>query len=199
MADTLVLNKSFCAIQIIDWKKSMSLLYQDLAEVVDENYTQYGFDDWCQLSELMRENPSGFVHTSRLKIAIPDIIRLKKYDRLPSRDVKFTRKNIYQHYKRRCCYCGDTFSSKELNLDHVIPKSRGGKTDWLNVVTSCIECNTKKMNRTPEEAGMKLLVKPIKPKWKGSKSFIEFSPYMNIKTSWKKVIDVVYWNSELES
>lgn len=197
MNDVLVLNRNYYAIQIVDWKKAVSLLYQGLADALDEQYVSHGFESWAELSEAMKESPNGFVRSPKFKIAVPDIIRLNKFDRLPKREVKFSRRNIYQHYKYKCCYCGHKFDSKDLNLDHVIPRSRGGKTDWTNIVTSCLECNARKRDRTPEEANMHLLVKPSRPSWKGAQSFIEFPPNMQIRKAWQKVIDACYWDSEL--
>lgn len=196
-ADVLVLNKGFCAIHVADWKQVMSLLFQGHAEAVDENYRTYDFQSWCELSKLMADNPAGFKHTPTLRIAVPEVIRLTRYDRLPSNDVKFTRSNIYSHYDNKCSYCGDKFTTKELNLDHVMPKSRGGKTNWENIVLSCIPCNLRKSDKTPAEAGMKLLVKPSRPRWKGAAHMIMKSP-VQIRQSWSKFIDLAYWDSELD-
>jgi 5-methylcytosine-specific restriction endonuclease McrA len=197
MSNVLVLNRNYYAIQIVDWKKAVSLMYQGLANALDEGYADYCFEDWAQLSEAMKNHPNGFVRSPNVKVAIPDIIRLTKYDRLPKREVKFSRRNIYQHYGYKCAYCGRKFTSHELNLDHVIPRSRGGETGWKNIVTACIECNSRKRDRTPEEAGMHLLIKPTKPTWKGAISFVEFPPSLPIKASWQKIIDSCYWDSEL--
>lgn len=199
MVDTLVLNKNFYAVHVIDWKRALSLLYQGHAQAVDENYAQYDFDDWRELSALMKEHPNGFVRAVNFKIAIPEIIKLTRYDKLPKRDVKFNRRNLYEHYKFKCGYCGEKFDSKELNLDHIVPRSRGGKTTWANIITTCIPCNTKKRDRTPEEAGMNLLVKPTKPRWRGNRSYFKFSVKLPMKKSWQKIIDAKYWNTELES
>jgi 5-methylcytosine-specific restriction endonuclease McrA len=82
-------------------------------------------------------------------------------------------------------------------LDHVIPRSRGGATDWSNIVTSCVPCNLKKGDRTPREAGLPLLVKPSKPRWKGRSSLV-FRSGVRVRQSWQRFIDNIYWNSELE-
>lgn len=198
MNDVLVLNKNFYAIQVVDWKKAVSLLYQGLADALDDNYVKYNFETWAELSKAMKDAPNGFVRSPNFTVAVPDIIVLTKFDRLPKREVKFTRRNIYQHYNHKCCYCGYKFDTKDLNLDHVMPRSRGGKTDWTNIVTSCFECNGRKADRTPEEAGMALLIKPSRPSWKGSRTFIEFPPNMKIRVAWQKVIDSCYWDSELK-
>lgn len=196
--DTLVLNRNFCPIQIIDWKKCISLIYQNAAQSVDENLQTYDFDDWVQLSALMKEHKNGFVHSPSMRVAIPEVIRLTKYDRLPKQEVKFSRRNIYEHYGNKCCYCGKKFRTNELNLDHVLPRSRGGQTNWNNIVLSCIPCNTKKDCRTPEEAKMKLLVKPGRPRWKGATKAVADQAALPIPVSWSKLIDAKYWSTELE-
>jgi 5-methylcytosine-specific restriction endonuclease McrA len=197
MSDVLVLNRSFFAVQIVSWRRAISLVYSNLARVVDEDYRTYSFEDWRELSSILEREPSGFVHTPSFKIAIPDVISLRFFDGLPKAEVKFTRRNIYEHYGYRCAYCGHKFTTSDLNLEHVIPRSRGGKTDWANVVTSCIPCNLKKGSRLPDEAGMKLLVHPSRPKWTGSAA-VAYRPGFRIKASWQRFIDNVYWNSELD-
>lgn len=196
-SDVLVLNRNFYAIHITSWQRAISLVYCDHASVVDEEYKTYNFEDWRALSEEIREHPAGFVRTPTFRIAIPEVIALKFYDKLPPTDVKFTRRNIYDHYNYRCCYCGKRFPTSELNLEHIMPVSRGGKTDWSNIVIACIPCNTQKGDLLPREARMKLLIKPSRPKWKGRVSLV-LRPSIRIKASWQRFIDTIYWNSELE-
>jgi len=197
-SDVLVLNKQFLPIQIADWKQVMSLLFQGHAEAVDANYQTYGYEDWVELSKAMADNPAGFKHTPTLRIAIPEVIRLTRYESMPTSEVKFTRSNVYEHFKNKCSYCGNKFSTKDLNLDHVIPSSRGGRTNWENIVLACIPCNSRKACRTPEEAGMKLLVAPVRPKFKGPAQLLMKIPFKT-QQSWKNFIDMSYWESELES
>lgn len=197
-ADTLVLNKGYYAVHVISWQRAMSLLYQGNATALDQDLIEHSFNDWKELSALMQESPSGFVSTINYRIAIPEVIKLTRFDKLPKAEVKFTRKNIYQHYHFRCCYCGQQFRTEELNLDHVIPRSKGGPTDWTNIVTACVECNSAKRDRTPEEAKMKLLVPATKPRWKGSKSLLDFSSTARVKNVWQRLIDAKYWSTELE-
>lgn len=197
--DVLVLNKNFYAIQIINWQKAMSLLWQSQADALDESLQAYDFNTWKELSQQMAAHPNGFVNTVNFKIAIPEVIKLTKYDRLPKHEVKFTRKNIYQHYGFKCCYCGGKFKTENLNLDHVIPRSKGGPTDWTNIVTACIPCNSKKGDKTPNEVGMKLLVQPNKPKWKGAKSLLCHGNVSPVRTMWQRLIDHKYWSGELDS
>jgi 5-methylcytosine-specific restriction endonuclease McrA len=200
-SDVLVLNRQFYAIQITSWRRALTLLYLDHAHVVDEQYKTYSFEDWRDLSLGIKDHPAGFVTTPSFRIAVPEVIALKVYDKLPASDVKFTRRNIYEHYGYRCyrcCYCGKKFPTQSLNLDHVVPRSRGGPTDWTNIVTSCIPCNLKKANRVPKEAGLKLLMTPSKPKWKGRSSLV-FRANFQVRQSWQRFVDNVYWNSELEN
>lgn len=195
--DTLVLNRYFYAIQIAGWQRAFSLLYAGQASVVDEEYRTYDFESWKELSATMTQAPAGFVHTARYRIAIPDVIALRHYDRLPPMQVKFTRRNIYEHYGYRCCYCGKRFKTEDLNLDHILPRSRGGSSDWNNVVTACISCNTRKANRLPHEAGMQFKVPPSKPRWNGPAALM-FRSGRQVRASWQKFIDTVYWDGELK-
>lgn len=197
MPDVLVLNRQFYAVHITSWRRALSLLYLDHAQVVDEEYRTYSFEDWRQTSQARLEHPGGFISTPSFKIAVPEVIALKLYDHLPDNAVKFTRRNIYDHYGHRCCYCGRKFGTQDLNLDHVVPRSRGGPTNWANIVTSCIPCNLKKGSRTPQEAGLPLLVQPTRPEWKGRSSLV-FRSGVRVRQSWQRFVDSVYWNSELE-
>lgn len=197
MSEVLVLNRQFYAIQITSWRRALTLLYLDHARVVDQNYRTYDFQDWRALSGAITEHPGGFIDTPQFRLAVPEVIALRVYDKLPESDVKFTRRNIYEHYHYRCCYCGEKFSTADLNLDHVTPRSRGGPTNWYNIVTSCIPCNLRKANRLPDEAGMKLLIEPTKPRWKGPASLV-WRSNVRVRRSWQRFIDNVYWNSELE-
>jgi Restriction endonuclease len=119
---------------------------------------------------------------------------LMVYDHLPKKEVKFTRHNIFERDKNTCQYCGHSFERKDLNLDHVIPRDRGGPTTWENIVCSCIECNTRKANRTPQEAVMHLIRKPKRPKWR---PFVQINFSLHHHDSWKHFIDLAYWNVEL--
>ena len=195
-SDVLVLNRSFYAVQSIDWQRAIGLVYLDHARVVDEDYRTYSFDDWRELSSAMVKSPAGVIRTPTFTMAIPEVISLRHFDGIPKTEVKFTRRNIYEHYGYRCAYCGIKFNSSELNLEHVIPRSRGGTTDWSNIVTACISCNCRKGNRLPAEANMALLVRPSRPKWTGAAA-LAFRPGFRLRASWQRFIDNVYWNIEL--
>jgi 5-methylcytosine-specific restriction endonuclease McrA len=113
---------------------------------------------------------------------------------LPKKEVKFTRHNVFERDRNMCQYCGREFDRKDLNLDHVLPRDRGGQTTWENIVCSCIPCNTRKGNRLPHEAGMQLIRKPKRPKWR---PFVNVSFSRRQHDSWKHFLDVAYWNVEL--
>ncbi|MCX7956871.1 MAG: HNH endonuclease [Endomicrobia bacterium] len=197
MTQVLVLNKHFVAISLTSWKRAIRLVYIEHADVVDEEYKTYSFKDWFDISQYMKEHSAGFIYTPSFRIAIPEVIALRNYDKIHFEEPRLTRKNIYEHYGYRCCYCGKKLTMDKLNIDHILPKSRGGKTEWSNIVTSCIECNLKKGNRTPQEAGMKLQIQPFKPHRRLKLVFSLNS--IRIPTSWQKFIDNLYWNVELES
>lgn len=171
MSNVLVLNRNFYAIAVTDWKRAIGLLYLNHAIVVDEGWRTYDFANWIDESEQISSHAAGFVHTPTRRIAVPEVIALKVFGKVPLREVTFTRHNIYLHYEHRCCYCGQEFTPKKLNLDHVLPRSRGGKTGWSNVVPSCIPCNKRKGNRLPHEVGLKSHYKPSRPNPQGGAAF----------------------------
>ena len=131
------------------------------------------FDEWIDFSAA--NPPSGdsnCVRTVRLRLRVPKIVLLSQYDRLPMKEVKFTRQNLFERDRYTCQYCGKKHGHRELNLDHVIPKDRGGRTTWENIVTSCLRCNNRKANRLPHEASMRLISKPNRPKYRPFVSFV---------------------------
>ncbi len=196
-AGVLMLNRSFYAIQVTTWERALSLLYLDRASVVDDDYGVHDFKDWLELSKRIKESPAGFIHTPSLRLAIPEVIALKFFDKVPRQGVPFTRRNIYEHYGRRCCYCGKAFSSSDLNLDHVVPVSRGGTTDWGNIVTACLPCNLRKGSRTPQESGMRLLIPVSRPRFRRGLTLLLRSP-VGLRRSWQRFIDRAYWDSRIE-
>ncbi len=95
----------------------------------------------------------------------PAVIVLKNYIRKDFMSYSCNRKNVIWRDKNICQYCGNRFCFSDLTMDHVIPKSRGGNREWTNIVACCKRCNSKKGNRTPQEARMPLIKKPVVPKW----------------------------------
>ena len=197
-ANVLVLNRLWQAVNICTARRAFSLLYTGQAQVIDVEegkFSAFNFEDWKDLSTSF-EKYEEVIHTISFSIRIPKVILLLLYDKLPCSSIKFNRKNIYQRDKNICQYCGKKFDLMNLNIDHVIPKVLGGKSVWTNVVCSCTNCNLHKGGRTPQQAGMKLILAPKEPRW-------QYLVHFNIKTmhheSWKHFIDTAYWNTELES
>ena len=182
--DVLVLNRNFTPVHIVTWQKAMSQLIQENARAIDHDYIVYEFEDWLLFSELDETYPK--VLTVKHKISLPEIIVLKYYDRLPYRDVKYSRQTLFQRDNYTCAYCGSVFDRKDLTVDHVVPRVQGGKTHWKNTVTSCFPCNARKAGRTPEEAKMPLLIPLKAPKWTSPLSKI--SRHSSCK-SWTKFLD----------
>ena len=190
----LVLNKFYVPIQVTSVRRAFSLLYQGIVKAVNEQYETFDFQSWSELSIARQEDGLGLIDRS---IRVPRVILLVGFDRLPKRHVRFSRFNIYARDHSTCQYCGRKLPRNELNLDHVVPRSKGGGSAWTNVVCCCHVCNFKKGGRTPDEAGMTLLRLPRKPAWTpfmtetfSLKRYREWLPFLS-------VIDVSYWNTEL--
>lgn len=183
LTDVLVLNKSWSPIHIISWQKAMSLIYQDSASSLDHDFVSYEFSNWIEFSNKPNTHEYPTVSTVNFKIAIPEIIVLRKYNRLPLREVKYSRETLFACYKYTCAYCGKVFEKKDLTVDHVIPRSKGGGTSFKNTVPSCKKCNFLKADRTPLEAGMKLHYKLRTPKWIGPLSHVRHGM---VRKSWQK-------------
>ena len=192
----LVLNRLWQAVNVCTVRHALSLLFEGRAQVVwearDGSFQTYDFSQWRDLSN--REPHPESIHTISLRIRIPRVILLLVFDRIPSKEVKFTRHNIFERDRNTCQFCGGIFERKDLNLDHIVPRDRGGPTSWENIVCSCIPCNTAKANRTPAEAGMRLIRKPKKPKWR---PFVQIQFGAPFHHSWKHFVDLAYWNVEL--
>ena len=192
----LVLNRLWQAVNICSVRRALSLLFEGHAQVVQGNlqgdFKTYTFDQWRDLSRLGPDEES--LGTVSFRMRIPRVILLEVFDRLPKKEVKFTRHNIFERDSNTCQYCGGVFDRRDLNLDHVVPRDRGGPTQWDNIVCSCIPCNTRKANRTPAEAGMRLIRKPKRPKWR---PFVQVNFGAPIHESWRHFLDLAYWNVEL--
>ncbi|MCC6358847.1 MAG: HNH endonuclease [Phycisphaerales bacterium] len=200
-SSVLMLNRLYMAVRVVSAKRALTMLYRELAEVVhveDGQFTSYDFDNWLELSAAKaRFEPHRYdwIQTVRFQVAVPKIVRLLGYDRLPRVDVKLNRRNLFARDHNTCQFCGKRFPTSELSVDHVVPRSQGGKTTWENVVCACVRCNVKKGGRTPEQARMHLVAKPKRPRR---------SPVLTVKlsddkyASWKQFLDFAYWNVELK-
>ena len=198
--NVLVLNKHYMPLRIINVKRAFCMLCRDLAEVIsyeEGHFYNYDFESWRDVSKLKRSfepDEHDWITTVNFHIAVPRIVRLFVYDRLPRADVKFNRRNIFARDGNRCQYCGKKFPTAELSLDHITPRSLGGEASWENLVCACTGCNTKKGGRTPRQANMKLIKIPEKPK-RNPTVHLHLS---NQKYhSWKQFLDHAYWSVEL--
>jgi len=156
----LVLNRSYLPVHITSLRRALTLLYCELALAVDKEYRTFDFASWMGLEPT--GDSLGLVSRA---MRVPRVILLRTFDRVPRREVRFSRFNVYARDRGQCQYCGRRFPRGELNLDHVVPRSRGGASAWENVVCSCVACNRMKGNRTPGEAGMRLVRAPYRPQW----------------------------------
>lgn len=196
----LVLNRVYAAIRVVDARRAFTLLVKQAAEVIaleDGQYVNYDFESWSEVATFQQEYEAehhDWVHTARLVIAVPKIIRLFGFDRFPREHVKLNRRNIYARDGSRCQYCGRRYSTKELTLDHVLPRVQGGDNTWTNLVCACVKCNARKGGRTPDQAGMRLVRKPVKPKRNPAITIRLGSPKYQ---SWKAFLDEAYWTVEL--
>jgi len=170
---TLVLSQGYEPLKVIPWERAITLLFLGKIEVIEE----YDHD----------------VRSTSLVIKMPSVVRLLSAFKRRKKRVKFSRINIFGRDKYRCQYCGIKGKLGDLTYDHVLPKSRGGKTTWKNIVSCCEKCNSKKRDRTPNEAGMHLRSKPRQPSWVPSMSISirkEYAP-----SAWASYL---YWTSELD-
>jgi len=188
----LVLNRLWQPVNICSARRAFSLLCLGHAQVVhtdrEENFYTHDIDSWLTESE-RGIGDYEVVHTVSHSYRIPAIIVLGAYDRLPRQEVKFTRQNVFARDNFTCQYCATVFEARNLNLDHVVPRDKGGRTSWENVVCSCIRCNTRKANKLPAEANMFPLKEPRAPKWRPffSTANKEISRFFH--DSWRFFID----------
>lgn len=190
----LVLNRSYLPVHVTSVKRAFALLYQGVARAVDEQYRIFDFDSWRALAIETHHERIGVIGGM---IRVPRVLLLTAYERVPKRHVRFSRFNIYSRDNNTCQYCARRLPRTDLNLDHVVPRSRGGTSTWENVVCSCHHCNRRKGGLTPEEAGMPLVRKPQRPQWTpfstemfSLKRYREWMPFLT-------TVDAAYWNAEL--
>ncbi|HUO05286.1 MAG TPA: HNH endonuclease [Candidatus Binataceae bacterium] len=190
----LVLNRSYLPVHVTSVKRAFALLYQGAAKAVDDQYRTFDFESWRDLAIEVQHERLGIVDGF---IRVPRVLLLQAYERVPRRHVRFSRFNIFARDNNTCQYCNKRMARTELNLDHVVPRSRGGTSTWENIVCSCHYCNRRKGGQTPEEAGMILIRKPRRPEWTpfssemfSLKRYREWMPYLS-------QVDSAYWNTEL--
>lgn len=176
---TLVLNAdfrplSYNPLSLWSWRDALTALMLDRVQLV-ANY------------DVQARSPS-------YAMKVPSVVALKRYKKLEGFPA-FTRYNIYLRDTFSCQYCGFKFPTEDLTFDHVIPRSRAGKTSWENVVAACAPCNSRKANRLPLEAGMSLLKLPRRPARQELAARTPRSTFKDVHETW---VDYLYWDSPLE-
>lgn len=141
----LLLNASFEPLKIISWQRAVSMFFMGKVEVVEE----YDHN----------------IRSISLVIKAPAVVRLLEFVKVGRKSPPLSRTNVLARDNFQCQYCALDLTLKEATLDHVSPRSQGGKTTWENIVCACGSCNRKKGGRTPKQARMKLLKQPIRPDW----------------------------------
>jgi len=176
----LVLNAdfrplSYFPLSLLNWQDSVKAVVTDRVNVVSE-YDQV-------------------VRSPSFELRLPSVISLKNYVR-PARKPAFTRFNVFLRDRFACQYCGQALPSHELTFDHVVPRSRGGRTTWENVVTACAPCNLNKGGRMPNGRGLVPKRKPVQPSvWRMQENGRLFPPNF-LHESWR---DFLYWDAELDA
>jgi len=208
----LKLNSGYMPIDIIDTFEAIVLVFNERARFVDpETYATYNFEDWVDnWDDAITEAhvaASKVISTPSLHFLIPEVIICNDYEglgysRKKNLKPKFSRRNVFARDKDTCQYCGKKGGYDEMNIDHITPRSKGGKTEWLNVVLSCIPCNDKKSNKTLKQAGLKLKRQPFVPTVEDLKR--PFSTRLmrklkgDIPKNWESFLGKMYWNVELK-
>ena len=185
----LVLNKNWHPIAVCTVQDAVcKATAHQFAFVDGESYMVYDWENWTKEFNVDLEadvSPKQFIHTNRFKVKSPEIAVCYDYDDIPQHSVKLTKKNIYYRDGGMCQYTGKKLSINEFTVDHIKPSSRGGKSTWENLVTCDREVNLRKGDRLPQEAGLKLLSTPVKPRWNPIMKIIEED---KVPESWKKFL-----------
>jgi len=188
----LVLNRLWQPVNICSARRAVSLLYLGHAHVVhsddENNFSTHDIQSWVTTSP--QNSDIAIVRSISVSFGLPEIIVLSLFDRLPKKEIKFTRQNVFERDEYTCQYCARSFESKELNLDHVIPRDKGGRNGWENIVTSCIRCNTRKANKLPHQANMFPIKEPRAPKWRPFMCLAEKSARKKAYPSWRHFLDL---------
>lgn len=181
-APVLVLNRVYVPVRVTTARQAFEMLYQGRALVLGEGYEPHDFEEWASLAPEAHDEHVG---TPSGPIRVPRLVVLCTYDRVPQAPVRLSRRNVFLRDGYQCQYCGIRPAVRELNLDHVVPRSRGGRSTWDNLVTSCRACNVRKGRALPEECGMRLLSRPRRPRFSAAaqleaapRRFAEWEPFL---------------------
>ena len=188
---TLVLNRSWQPVGVAPVRRSLTLLWNASACVVDpDDYRLYSWADWARL---IPRDGEPFLQAVTFRMRIPEVLPLTRYERPGLASVTFSRRNLFKRDHHTCQYCGARPGTPELTIDHVVPRSLGGTSTWENCVLACVTCNARKANRTPDQARMRLRRPPHRPAWKP----LYAASTVRIE-SWSRFISEAYWNVHLD-
>ncbi len=188
---TLVLNRNWQPVGVATVARALTKVWRETARIVDPvDYQQHTWDDWARIRPASDE---PFLRTMLCNVRVPEVVTLTRYDRIPSNSVTFSRRNVFKRDHFTCQYCGRQPGQRDLTIDHVIPRAQGGTSTWENCVLACMECNSGKANRTPQQAGMLLQKLPARPRWKPVYANRGFRV-----DSWSRFLSEAYWTVELE-
>jgi 5-methylcytosine-specific restriction endonuclease McrA len=191
----LVLNRVWQPISVASAINAFALIIKGSACIIDpETYQEYNLMSWADVSKAKEAFAEAVIRTPRLHLVVPEVIRLTGYSGQGERTVVFSRRNIFKRDRYTCQYCSGQPGPKELTIDHLVPKSRGGKSEWTNCLLACLACNAKKANRTPAEAKMLLRKIPKKPSW----TALAHIPLSQRRMSWSAFLSKAFWEIELE-
>jgi 5-methylcytosine-specific restriction endonuclease McrA len=169
-------------IRVVPAIRAFKLLFANKASAIDAtDFYTYGWKEWTELPNI---DGCKTVSTVNSEVMIPEIIVLLSYDKIYKKSLRLTKKNIFLRDGYKCQYTGKEVSQINADIDHVLPRSKGGKNTWDNMVVCSKSINRKKGDKTPEEAGLKLIKKPKKP----TESNILIDPRVKMPDSWKKFI-----------
>lgn len=200
----LTLNKTYQPLGLISVKEAIESVFSGRAEIIEQEkngyFSNYDVHSWLELSNLKKEleeieDHDIWINFHSPSFLAPRVIRFLEYNKTIIKKVRFSRKNILIRDNLTCAYCNTKFPVEQLQLEHIIPKSKGGKSTWLNTTASCKKCNDYKRDRTPEEAGMTIKRSPYVPK---------FLPRSNIHFKgkrykfWEQFVSDLYWNEPLD-
>lgn len=191
----LVLNKSWSPVHVCSIPRAISLVFQGMARAVDYDYQVHSFESWRDLSAHVEKNGNDFIHTASFSMLVPEVILLTQYSKVPNISVKLNRRNIFLRDNYTCQYCGDQPGARSLTIDHIVPRSKGGRTNWENVALACRDCNAQKSNLTLGDSGMTLRTKPKKPTWTSMLRGVRSDSGHPL---WKQFTDVAYWTTKLD-
>lgn len=192
---TLVLNRRWTPIRTATVQDAIGLVAKGTAVIIEpDSFETHDLASWNDVSRARLRFGDAAIRSPRLALVPPEVILLTTYEGQGGRAVVFSRKNLFKRDRYTCQYCGLQPGPEELTVDHVVPRSRGGVSSWENCVLACVECNKRKADRSPAQAGLKLRKTPRKPSWKA----LVQVPARDRRESWEKFLSRAYWEIELE-